>query len=60
MYDTEIDWLLNYRGGSFMMPQSQAFINEMVIRGVSYEVISDAQSAQIMAEVAAPMPTWMR
>lgn len=53
-YDTEIDWLLNYRGGAFMMPQNQAFINEMVIRGVSYEVISDAQSGQIMSEVNAP------
>lgn len=52
-HDTEIDWLLNYRGGSFMMPQSQAFINEMVIRGVSYEVISEAQAGQILSEVAA-------
>jgi len=53
-HDTEIEWLLNYRGGSFMLPQSQTFINEMVIRGVSYEVISDAQAGQILAEVAAP------
>ncbi|GAB3568948.1 hypothetical protein GCM10027578_22450 [Spirosoma luteolum] len=53
-HDTEIDWLLNYRGGAFMMPQSQAFIKEMVIRGVSYEVISDAQAGQILSEVAAP------
>ncbi len=53
-HDTEIDWLLNYRGGSFLMPQSQTFINELVIRGVSYEVISDAQAGQIMALVNAP------
>jgi hypothetical protein len=53
-HDTEIDWLLNYRGGAFMMSQSQSFINEMVIRGVSYEVISEAQAGQILAEVAAP------
>ncbi len=53
-YDTEIDWLLNYRGGSFMMDLSQRVQNEMVIRGVSYEVISDAQSNQILAVVAAP------
>ena len=53
-HDTEIDWLLNYRGGSFMMPQSQQFINEMVIRGVSYEVISEAQASQILAEVSSP------
>jgi hypothetical protein len=58
-HDTEIDWLLNYRGGSFLMPQSQTFINEMVIRGVSYEVISDAQSAQILSKSQLPMPTWM-
>jgi hypothetical protein len=53
-YDTEIDWLLNYRGGSFMMDLSQRIQNEMVVRGVSYEVISDAQSNQILAIVAAP------
>ncbi len=53
-HDTEIDWLLNYRGGSFLMPQSQAFINEMVIRGVSYEVLTDGQASQILAEVQSP------
>ena len=53
-HDTEIDWLLNFRGGSFLMPQNQQFISEMVIRGVSYEVISDAQAAQILAEVSSP------
>ncbi len=46
-YDIEVDWLLNYRGGSFMMPQSQRFENECVVRGVSYQVISDAEGAQI-------------
>ena len=52
-YDSEIDWLLNYRGGSFMMDVNQRIINEMVIRGVSYEVISDAQSNQILSLIAA-------
>jgi hypothetical protein len=53
-YDSEIDWLLNYRGGSFMMDWNQRVINESVIRGVSYEVISDAQSAAILKEIAQP------
>ncbi|MCU0340377.1 MAG: asparagine synthetase B [Spirosomaceae bacterium] len=53
-YDTEIDWLLNYRGGSFMMDWNQRVINEMVVRGVSHEVISDAQSAGILKEIAQP------
>ncbi|HEX9957982.1 MAG TPA: asparagine synthetase B [Fibrella sp.] len=53
-HDTEIDWLLNYRGGAFLLPQSPAFSNEMLIRGVTYEVISDADAANILAEIASP------
>jgi hypothetical protein len=50
----EIEWLLNYRGGSFMARWSQKVENELVIRGVSYEVISDANGGQILAEIASP------
>lgn len=53
-FETEVDWLLNYRGGSFMLPHTQKFASEMTIRGVSFEVISEAQAAQILAQVAAP------
>ncbi len=49
-----VDWLLNYRGGSFMFKYSQVFENELIIRGVSYEVISDAQSNQIVQSIASP------
>ena len=52
--DVEVDWLLNYRGGSFMLKYYQKFENELIIRGVSYEVISDAQSNQIIAKIASP------
>ncbi len=50
----EMDWLLNYRGGSFMVKYYQKFENELIIRGVSYEVISDAQSNRIINEISAP------
>ncbi len=53
-YNVEIDWLLNYRGGSFMMPVSQNIINECVIRNISYEIISDADAASILNEVKSP------
>ncbi|GAA4396640.1 hypothetical protein GCM10023187_04970 [Nibrella viscosa] len=53
-YETDIDWLLNYRGGSFMLPHTQKFASEMTIRGVSFEVISEAQAAQILNLIAAP------
>ncbi|GJM60491.1 asparagine synthetase B [Persicobacter diffluens] len=52
--EQEISWLLNYRGGSFMVKYSQKFENECVIRGVSYEVISDGQSNQIVQQLASP------
>ncbi len=49
-----VDWLLNYRGGSFTVKYSQKLENECVIRGVSYEVISDAQYNQIISQIASP------
>ncbi len=52
--EVPVDWLLNYRGGSFMFGHSQSFENELVVRGVSYEVISDAQSAQLVQQLSAP------
>jgi hypothetical protein len=53
-HDMELDWLLNYRGGSFMMKYYQRFENELIIRGVSYEVISDAQANRIVNEISSP------
>ncbi len=51
---SEADWLLNYRGGSFMFKHSPTFEKECVIRGVSYQVISDAQASSIIAEISNP------
>ena len=47
-------WLLNYRGGSFMFPYTQEFEKECVIRGVTFQVIADVQSTSILAEIANP------
>ena len=52
--EMEVDWLLNYRGGSFMCQFHPAIQNELVIRGVSFEVISDAQANQIITEIGSP------
>jgi hypothetical protein len=52
--DMEVDWLLNYRGGSFMCKYHPAIQNELVVRGVSFEVISDAQTNRIISELASP------
>ncbi|WP_045114958.1 hypothetical protein [Microscilla marina] len=52
--NVEIDWLLNYKGGSFMFKSNQAFVNELVIRGVSYQVISNATANGILSSIARP------
>ena len=50
--DQEIDWLLNYRGGSFLLKYSSAVEKECRLRGVSYEVISDASVQSILNYIA--------
>jgi len=52
--ETELEWLLNYRGGSFMCQYNPAIQNELVVRGVSFEIISDAQANQIITEISSP------
>ena len=49
---TEADWLLNYRGGSFAFEYKKVFESELVVRGVSYEVISTAQYNGILGQIA--------
>ncbi|MCL2027481.1 MAG: asparagine synthetase B [Bacteroidales bacterium] len=52
--DVEVDWLLNYRGGSFMMPHSSVIERECRLRGVSFQVVADIQATQILREIAEP------
>ena len=49
-----IQWLLNYKGGSFLFPYSQDLANECDLRGVSYEVIADAKVSSILQYIAQP------
>jgi hypothetical protein len=50
----EVDWLLNYRGGSFAFRHSQAIENELVVRGISYQVISESQYNSILGQISDP------
>ncbi len=52
--DYKVSWLLNYRGGSFLLPESAEIKKECSIRGVSYEVLSDSQAQNILDEISAP------
>src|SRR5690625_3382241 len=50
----EVQWLLNYRGGSFLVSDKSRTQRELTIRGVDYEVVSTAQAMQILDEVRSP------
>ncbi|MBP7183334.1 MAG: asparagine synthetase B [Flavobacterium sp.] len=47
-------WLLNYRGGSFLLPDAEEIRKECQIRGVSFEIISDAEELAILNEISSP------
>ena len=47
----EIDWLLNYRAGSFIMDYADNIAAECRIRGVYFEQIDGATASQIYSEV---------
>src|SRR6478672_4846676 len=47
-------WLLNYRGGSFLLPDVPEIRKECQIRGVSFEVISDSEQQSILDEISSP------
>lgn len=52
--DIELEWLLNYRGGSFLIPHYKTIEEECKIRGVTYELVADTKAAGIRLEISDP------
>jgi hypothetical protein len=50
----KVKWLLNYRGGSFLLPDSDEIRKECQIRGVSFEILSNGKTDQILTEISSP------
>jgi hypothetical protein len=50
----KVKWLLNYRGGSFLIPYDNSIKEECQIRGVSFEIISEDDAFQILKEISSP------
>jgi hypothetical protein len=50
----KVKWLLNYRGGSFLMADSQELRNECKIRGISFETLSDSKTEEILTMISSP------
>ncbi len=49
-----VNWLLNYRGGSFLIADSEKLRKECQIRGVDFELISDNMANSILEEISSP------
>ncbi|WP_162426397.1 asparagine synthetase B [Pontibacter pudoricolor] len=52
--NVSVDWLLNFKGGSFAFTHAPQLENELIVRGISYQVISDAQYTSILNQIADP------
>lgn len=48
------NWLLNYRGGSFLLPDTPEIQKECKIRGVDFEILSNSKTEQILLEIQSP------
>jgi len=47
----KVEWLLNYRGGSFMTPESQDIARICHLRGVAYTIVGGGEITQIYKEI---------
>lgn len=52
--NVKVKWLLNYRGGSFLLPDSEEIRKECQIRGISFEVLSNSNAEQILIYISSP------
>jgi len=53
-HQQKVKWLLNYRGGAFLIPDTEETRKECIIRGVSYEVLSNAKTEEILIGISSP------
>ena len=50
----KVKWLLNYRGGSFLIPDTEEVRKECQIRGVSFEILSNSKTEEILTLIGSP------
>lgn len=50
----DVSWLLNYKGGSFLIQHSKAIEDECKIRGISYAYLPDAKVTALLTEISDP------
>lgn len=52
--DQKVKWLLNFKGGAFLLPDTQEIQRECQIRGISFEVLSNSKTESILKDISSP------
>ena len=52
--EIEAEWLLNYRGGSFCVPHLPSFSDSLLLKGISFEIISETEHNNIVNMISSP------
>lgn len=52
--DISVNWLLNYKGGSFLMKYSESLEKECTIRGITFQIISDRDATSTLNLISSP------
>lgn len=50
----KVKWLLNFRGGSFLLPDTDEIRKECRIRGISFELLSESKAVSVLKEIESP------
>jgi len=50
----KVKWLLNYRGGAFLLPDEASLRDEATVKDITFEILTDAQAADILQQVESP------
>jgi len=50
----KVKWLLNYRGGSFLLPDTEEIKKECQVRGISFELLSNSKTEEILKLIESP------
>jgi hypothetical protein len=49
-----MEWLLNYKGGSFLFPHQASIEEDLILSRVAYKILPDIKVQQIKSEIAQP------
>ena len=52
--ELEVEWLLNYNGGSFMLRETEIIKSECIYRGVSFYILTKEETESIYKDIASP------